>query len=55
MSVKSFLNKLYTPKVIVLNVPKINVLVKLPFMGSNSFQIRKKLKKLFSDKLRLVI
>ena len=33
------------------NVPKRNVLVKLPFLGSTSFQIRKKLQKLFSDKL----
>ena len=35
----------------VLNVPKRNVFVKLPFLGSTSFQIRKKLQKLFSDKL----
>ena len=35
----------------VPNVPKRNVFVKLPFLGSTSFQIRKKLKKLFSDKL----
>ena len=56
--IKSFLNKLYTPKVMVLmylkctsNVPKRNVFVKLQFLGSTSFQIRKKLHKLFSDKL----
>ena len=49
--IKSFLNKLYTPKVVVPNVPKRNVFVKLPFLGSTSFQIRKKLQKLFSDKL----
>ena len=35
----------------VSNVPKRNVFVKLPFLGSTSFQIRKKLQKLFSDKL----
>ena len=35
----------------VPNVPKRNVFVKLPFLGSTSFQIRKKLQKLFSDKL----
>ena len=35
----------------VPNVPKRNVFVKLPFVGSTSFQIRKKLQKLFSDKL----
>ena len=51
LCVKSFLNKLYTPKVVVPNVPKRNVFVKLPFLGSTSFQIRKKLQKLFSDKL----
>ena len=51
LHVKSFLNKLYTPKVLVPNVPKRNVFVKLPFLGSTSFQIQKKLQKLFSDKL----
>ena len=35
----------------VANVPKRNVFVKLPFLGSTSFQIRKKLEKLFNDKL----
>ena len=35
----------------VLNVPKRNVFLKLPFLGSTSFQIRKKLQKSFSDKL----
>ena len=49
--IKSFLNKLYTPKVVVPNVPKRNVFVKLSFLGSTSCQIRKKLQKLFSDKL----
>ena len=49
--IKSFVNKLYTPKVMVPNVPKTNVFVKLPFLGSKSFQIRKKLQKLFGDKL----
>ena len=29
--IKSFLNKLYTPKIMVPNVPKRNVFVKLPF------------------------
>ena len=49
--IKSFLNKLYIPIVMVLNVPKRNVLVKLSFLGSTLFQIQKKLQKLFSDKL----
>ena len=49
--IKPFLIKLYTPKVVVPNVPKRNVFVKLPFLGSTLFQIRKKLQKLFIDKL----
>ena len=32
--IKSFLNKLYTPKVIVQNIPKKIVFVKLPFLLS---------------------
>ena len=32
--IKSFLNKLYIPKVIVQNVPKRNVSAKLLFLGS---------------------
>ena len=35
----------------VLNVLKRNVFVKLPFSRSTSFQIRKNLQKLLSDKL----
>ena len=35
----------------VLNLPKKNVFVKLPFLESTSFQIREKLQRLFSDKL----
>ena len=34
----------------VPNAPKINIFVKLPFLESTSFKIRKKLQKLFSDK-----
>ena len=49
--IKSFLNKLYKPKVIAHNVPKRNVFVKLPFLASPPFQIRKKRQKLFSLKL----
>ena len=44
--IKSFLNKLYTPKVAV---PERNVFVKLPFLGSTLFQIRKKLQKLLTS------
>ena len=35
----------------VPNISKRNVFVKLPFLGRTSFQIQKKLQKLFSDKL----
>ena len=35
--IKSFLNKLYTSKVMVPNVPKRNVFVKLAFLGNTSF------------------
>ena len=49
--IKWFLNEWYTPKVMVSNVSKRNVFVELPFLGSSSFQVRKKLQKLFSDKL----
>ena len=35
----------------VLNVSKRNIFVELPFLGSASFQMWKKLQKLFSDKL----
>ena len=51
LCIKSFLNKLHTPKVMVSNVPKRDVFVKLLLLGSTSFQIRKKLQKLLSDKL----
>ena len=42
---------LYITKVVVPNVPKRNAFVKLPFLESTSFQVRKKLQTLFSDKL----
>ena len=32
--IKSFLNKLYTPKDFVQNVPQRNVFIKLPFLES---------------------
>ena len=48
---KSFLNKLYTPKVVFPNVPKRNFFVKSTFIGSTSFQIWKNLQKLLSVKL----
>ena len=44
--IKSLFNKLYTPKVIAQNLPKRNVFLKLPFLGSNLFQIQEKLLKL---------
>ena len=50
LCIKSFLNKWYTLKVMVQNVPKRKVFVKLPLLESTSFQIRK-LQWLLSDKL----
>ena len=55
LCIKSFLHKLHTPKVAVPNVPKINVFIKLPFFRNTSFQNRKKLQKLFNDKLKSFI
>ena len=49
--IKSFPNNSYTPKVIVQNVPKRNVFLKLSFSRSTLFQIQKKLQKFFNDKL----
>ena len=51
--IRSLLHKLYAPKIVVHNVPKRNVFVKLLFLRSASSQIRNKLQKLFSDKLTL--
>ena len=49
--IKLFRNKLYTPKVMVSNVTKRNVFVKLLFLGSTSFQTWIKVQKVFGDKL----
>ena len=49
--IQSILNKLYTTKAIVQNVPKGNIFVESPFLKSTWFQIQKKLEKLFNDKL----
>ena len=49
--IKSFLNKLYTPKIIFQNILKRNVFIELPFLGRAVFQIRKKLQKLCTDNL----
>ena len=43
--IKTFFKKLYTPKVIVRNVPKRNIFVKLLSLGNTLFQ------KSFTDKL----
>ena len=49
---KSFLNNLYTPKVSAQTIPKRDVLIKLPCLGSTSFHISKKLQKIFTEKLK---
>ena len=51
LCIKGFLINFYISKVIVQNVPKTDGFVKLPFLGSTSFQIWKKLQKQLSDKL----
>ena len=51
LCIKSFLNNLYTPKVIAHNVTKRDVFVKLPFLGSSWFQIWKEFQKWFTAKL----
>ena len=48
---KVIFDKFYKAKVMFKNVPKRNVFVKFPFLGSTSLQIWKKLQKLFADKL----
>ena len=50
-SVFTFFPVRYTPKVLVPNAPKRNAFVELPFSKSKSFQIRKELQKIFSNKL----
>ena len=43
--IKKFLDKLYVPKQIVLTVPKKQLLVALPFLGTFSLNLRKRLYK----------
>ena len=51
--IKQFLNDLYTPIILVQNVSKRDTFVKLPFLGSTSFQIQKRTRKLFTNKLTI--
>ena len=44
--IKSYLNKLHTPKIIVHNVSKTDVFVDLSFLGSTSFLFERRLKNL---------
>ena len=48
---KSFLNELYTPKVIVQNSPKKDAFITLLVVRTTSFLIWKKLQELFTDNL----
>ena len=50
-SIKSFLNNFFTPKVIVHDIPKRDVFIKLSFSGSTLFQICKKLQKSLTEEL----
>ena len=49
--IKKFLDKLYVPKQIVLTVPKKELLVVLPFLGTFSLNLRKRLYKAVSKSL----
>ena len=49
--IKKFLDKLYVPKQIVLTVPKRELLVVLPFLGTFSLNLRKRLHKSVSKSL----
>ena len=50
--IKEFLNKLYIPKQIVPTVTKRELLVVVPFLGTFSLNLRKRLYKLVSKSLR---
>ena len=49
--IKKFLDKLYVPKQIVSTVPKRDLLVVLPFLGTFSLNLRKRLYKSVSKSL----
>ena len=49
--IKSFLDKRFEPKISVQTVPKKDVYIKLPYLGKTSFNIRTKLRRIFSEKL----
>ena len=49
--IEPVLNNLYKPNVNVHNVPKRDFCVKLPLLGSTSFQIQNKLQKIYTDKM----
>ena len=49
--IKKFLDKLYVPKQILLTVPKKELLVVLPFLGTFSLNLRKRLYKAVSKSL----
>jgi len=51
LCIKSFLDKKYEPKNTVQTVPKKDVYFKMPYLGKISFNIRKKLRSIFSEKL----
>ena len=49
--VKTFLNKIYVPKRILINVPKKDVLIVLPFLGQFSLNLRSRLYNCFKKTL----
>ena len=49
--VKTFLNKIYVPKRILMTVPKKDLLVNLPFLGQLSLNLRSRLHNCFNKTL----
>ena len=50
-SIKTFLNKLYVPKKVYLTAPKKELLIILPFLGTMSSNLKRKLQTCFRNSL----
>ena len=50
-SIKSFLNKLYVPKNVIPTVPKKEIFIILPYLGTMSFNLNQKLRTCFKNSL----
>ena len=49
--IKSFLNKLYVPKKVIATVPKKQLFIVLPYLGTSSSNIKRKLRTCFKNSL----